>query len=537
MIINDSFLVDILIATATLLGLFYYFITSTYDHWEKRGIPYVKPTLVFGNLKDQFLLKKSLNYVLQDIYNSFPGQKYGGYFESRSPVLMIRDPELMERILVKDFSYFINRDFPSNIKRDPLSGNLFSLKGDVWRNLRNKLTPTFTTGKLKGMIEQICNSGNELLNLIEKSTMSNEGVDAKKMGAVFGIDVIASCAFGLQFKHDSPEGIEFRKIVDKMFAPSITQTLRMCIMMFCYPLAKLLGIKNAPKQVNDYIIELVKSTMEFRKKNNIQRNDFLQLMMNLRAQEEEGKEINWKKELSEEDAYLNHLDYVPSNGQHEKGFKVMTDECIAAQSFVFLTGGSETTSTAIAFNLYELAVNPQVQTKLQQEVDSVLEKNGGKLTYQSLKEMTYMDLVIQETNRKYALGGFLRRVSNAPYRIPGTDIVLEEGTKVTIPLLAIHNDPANFPEPDKFIPERFEGNNHRTNGNKYLAFGDGPRVCIAMRFVILELKACLAMVISKYSVTLDPRTEVPLRFLAKAIMLTPCGGIWVRFQQRERMQY
>ncbi|KAG8287216.1 hypothetical protein J6590_043586 [Homalodisca vitripennis] len=204
----------------------------------------------------------------------------------------------------------------------------------------------------------------------------------------------------------------------------------------------------------------------------------------------------------------------------------MSDECIAAQSFVFLTGGSEATANAIAFILYELAVNPHVQTKLQQEVDSVLGKYEGKLTYQSLKEMTYLDQIIQETNRKYSFARFLRRISNAPYQIPGTDIVLEEGTKITIPLYAIHNDPANYPEPDKFIPERFEGNNHRTNSNKYLPFGDGPRVCIAMRFVILELKACLAIVMSKYTTMLDPRTEVPLRFNARSIAITPCGGIW-----------
>uniref|UniRef100_A0A1B6FHI0 Cytochrome P450 n=1 Tax=Cuerna arida TaxID=1464854 RepID=A0A1B6FHI0_9HEMI len=532
MILNESLLVDILLSTATILGLFYYYMTQTFDYWKKKGIPYVQPTAVFGNLKDQFFFRKSLNYVLQDIYNDLAGEKFGGFFESRSPVLMIRDPELMERILVKDFSYFINRGFPSDVKRDPLSGNLFGLKGDIWRNLRNKLTPTFTTGKLKGMIEQICNSGDEMLSVIEKSTKSKEGVNAKKLGSIFSIDVIASCAFGLQFKPDSPEGVQFRKITDEVFAPSVLQTLRMSLMMFCYPLAKLLGIRNVSKRVNDYIIELVKTTMEFRKTNNIQRNDFLQLLMSLKAQEEEGKEINWKKELSEEDAYLSHIDYAPNNNQQQIRFKVMTDECIAAQSFVFLTGGSEATANAIAFILYELAVNPQVQKKLQQEVDSVLGKYGGKVTYQGLKEMTYLDLVIQETNRKYSFGGFLRRISNAPYQIPGTDIVLEEGTKVVIPLYAIHNDPANYPEPDKFIPERFEGNNHRTNGNKYLAFGDGPRVCIAMRFVILELKACLAIVMSKYTTTLDPKTEVPLRISAKSVVITPCGGIWVKFQQR-----
>ncbi|XP_046686009.1 LOW QUALITY PROTEIN: cytochrome P450 6j1-like [Homalodisca vitripennis] len=202
MFISESILVDTLLGIATLLGLLYFYLTSTFNYWKKKGVPYVKPTIIFGNLKEQFFLQRHLFYVIQDIYNNFNGARFGGYFESRTPVLMICDPALVERILIKDFLYFQNRDFAVDVKQDPLSETLFGLKGRTWRNLRNKLTPTFTTGKLRGMVEQICNSGDDLMNEIEKSTEQKKPVDAKKLGIGFTIDVIASCAFGLQFKLD-----------------------------------------------------------------------------------------------------------------------------------------------------------------------------------------------------------------------------------------------------------------------------------------------------------------------------------------------
>lgn len=71
----------------------------------------------------------------------------------------------------------------------------------------------------------------------------------------------------------------------------------------------------------------------------------------------------------------------------------MTEECITASSFTFLVAGSEV-STALSFLFYCLSKHPEVQERLQQEVDSVLEKLGG-FNYSSLKNMVYMDQVIQ----------------------------------------------------------------------------------------------------------------------------------------------
>ncbi len=63
------------------------------------------------------------------------------------------------------------------------------------------------------------------------------------------------------------------------------------------------------------------------------------------------------------------------------------------------------------------------------------------------------------------------------YNIPDTDVTIEKGTAVVIPVLALHRDAKFYPEPEKFIPERFHPSNNESD-RPYMPFGDGPRACM-----------------------------------------------------------
>ncbi|CAG2064945.1 unnamed protein product, partial [Timema podura] len=147
----------------------------------------------------------------------------------------------------------------------------------------------------------------------------------------------------------------------------------------------------------------------------------------------------------------------------------------------------------MSFCMYELALNQDIQDRLRVEVDDALQAHGDVMTYEAVQDMHYLDRIISETLRKYPPAPNLYRKCTVPYPIPGTSITLEQGTRVLIPAYAIHHDPEFYPEPEKFDPERFTEENKASRPScTYLPFGEGPRICIGVRFGLLQVKVGLA---------------------------------------------
>lgn len=73
---------------------------------------------------------------------------------------------------------------------------------------------------------------------------------------------------------------------------------------------------------------------------------------------------------------------------------LFTDDILAANAFVFFVAGFETTASTISYCLYELAMNPEIQVKLREKIKQTLDANNGKLEYDTLKDMKYLDMVI-----------------------------------------------------------------------------------------------------------------------------------------------
>jgi cytochrome P450 family 6 len=156
--------------TAIFIGLYFY-VTRNFNFWQKLGVPYVKPTPFFGNLKECSLQKTTIGEQLQRIYNENSDKSYVGIFSFDKPSLLIRDVELVKNILVKDFQTFMDRIFAVEDKFDPLFGRHLSvLKGQVWRHLKQNLTPVFTSRKMKVMFSLVDTCGKELADCLEKAT-------------------------------------------------------------------------------------------------------------------------------------------------------------------------------------------------------------------------------------------------------------------------------------------------------------------------------------------------------------------------------
>ncbi|KAI2473942.1 hypothetical protein C4B38_000042 [Diabrotica virgifera virgifera] len=151
--------------------------------------------------------------------------------------------------------------------------------------------------------------------------------------------------------------------------------------------------------------------------------------------------------------------------------------------------------------MLELAMNLEVQDKLRNEINTVLEKYDDKITYEGIMEMTYLDKIVHEALRMHPTASEIGRICNSEYKIPGTDIVIEKGVRVIVPILALHKNPDHYPDPDMFDPE-------------------------PTRWGLLQTKVGIVAIIKDFSVTLNKKTQLPIKYAPKAVVTSVAGGIW-----------
>ncbi|RZC32690.1 cytochrome P450 6a2, partial [Asbolus verrucosus] len=505
----ESVLVLIGIIFGPFLLLSYLYFKHAHTYWKKRNVPQLTPSFPFGDMASVIFRHQNMGDKIKEIYDRTKpqGHKYVGlYFFSRKAFLPL-DPVLIKNILAQDFQHFHDRGIYYDEENDPISAHLFSLAGPKWKNLRAKLTPAYSPGKLKYMFSTILDCGLQMVEILKEISRSEGNVEIKEILARYTTDVIGSCAFGLICNSIRNPTAEFRLMGRRAFTQTVGDVLKMIVIRSFPPLAKLLGFGVFNSAVTKFFQDVVNETICYRERNNVTRNDFLQLLIQLKN--------NGKLEGDSDE----------KNGAPPVGTSLTLDEA-AAQAFIFFLAGFETTSTTISFALFEMAQNEGIRNKARTEISKVLEKHGGKLTYDAVMEMHYVDTVILETMRKYPPAPVFLRKCTKSYRIPETDIIIEEGLSVLIPAYGLHRDPEYFPEPEKFDPDRFNEDNKRKIWDyTYIPFGDGPRICIGMRFAMIQIKIALSLILKTFETPLNSKTILPLKMETKGIILAPIGGI------------
>lgn len=102
---------EILCGLAALLLAFYYYSTSTFDFWKSRGVRGPKPVFLFGNTIDLMFARISMVAYQQNLYKVYKNEPMIGLYMRRSPVLILKDPELIKDVMIRDFSKFADRGF------------------------------------------------------------------------------------------------------------------------------------------------------------------------------------------------------------------------------------------------------------------------------------------------------------------------------------------------------------------------------------------------------------------------------------------
>ncbi|XP_062552472.1 cytochrome P450 6a8-like [Armigeres subalbatus] len=489
----------------SLVTLAYFWVSRRYSYWKQRSVPFVQPSFPFGNL--QGLNRKHFGFLTHDVYTQLKttGSKFGGMFFFVNPVALILDLDFAKDVFVKDFQYFHDRGVYSNEKADPITAHLVAMEGTKWKNLRAKLTPTFTSGKMKMMYPIITTVAEEFHKCMENEANNGREVEMKEFLARFTTDVIGNCAFGLECNSLTDPEAEFRKMGKKALTLSSMGFLRRVLSVTFRDLAKALGVRLSDPVVANFFMNAVRRTIEYREKNKVQRNDFMDLLIKLKNAEP----------IDEKSDQLGPLTFNE----------------IAAQAFVFFLAGFETSSTAMSFCLYELAKNPELQEKARRNINETLAKHGA-MTYEAVHEMRYIENCINESLRKYPpIANILRNVTK-PYPVPGTNVTLEKDSRVLLPVYAIHHDPQYYPNPEQYDPDRFNPDQAASrHPMAFVPFGEGPRICIGLRFGMMQARVGLAYLLKNFRFTLSEKTASPLKILANSTVLASEGGLWLKLEK------
>lgn len=359
--------------TAIFIAYFKY----SLKYWEKKGVPNVEGSIPFGSVSKMILQKCAIGEQLRQFYNEAKSRNlpHIGYYFITKPTYVAVDPLIIKHVLQTDFDAFTNRGFYHNEKDDPLSANLFTLNDGKWRTLRQHFTQTFTSGQMKNMFQTLADTSVGLEDVMVEHS-DGKTMNVRDVVARFTTDVIASCAFGIECNTLKEPDSDFRKYGRRIFERSIITTMKF-FMRLVVPdsVMRFFKFKSTKTDVEKFFMEAIRETALYRETNDVYRKDFMHLLLQLKNR---GKLVNDGK----------------VTGKKEGGVDLNLNQ-VAAQAFLFYVAGFETSSTASSFTLYELALNQHLQDKVRREIREVLERYGGKITYDAIMDMKLMQRVLE----------------------------------------------------------------------------------------------------------------------------------------------
>ncbi|XP_008589156.1 PREDICTED: cytochrome P450 3A21-like [Galeopterus variegatus] len=466
---------------ATSLVLIYLYGTHTHGLFKRIGIPGPTPLPLLGTITGYF--RGFWDFDIKCY------KKYGrmwGLYDGRRPVLAITDTDMIKTVLVKEcYSFFTNRRplGPVGFMKSAVSIS----EDEEWKRMRTLLSPTFTSGKLKEMFPIIGQYGDVLVKNLRWEAEKGKPVSMKDIFGAYSMDVITGTSFGINIDSLNNPQDPFVEKAKKLLRFNFSDPLFLLIVLFPFltPIFEVLNISMFPRHVTQFFKDSVKRMKESRLKDKQKhRVDLLQLMID------------------------------SQNSEETQSRKVLSDLELVAQSIIFILAGYETTSSTLSFIMYLLATHPDVQQKLQEEIDATL-PNKAPATYDTLVQMEYLDMVVNESLRLFPIAGRLERLCKKDVEVSG--VFIPKGVVVMIPVFALHRDPKYWTEPEEFRPERFSKKNKDSiDPYIYMPFGSGPRNCIGMRFALMNIKLALIRVLQNFSFKPCKETQLHLEVGSQA---------------------
>ena len=256
------------------------------------------------------------------------------------------------------------------------------------------------------------------------------------------MDAIASCAFGVDAGSFSDPNSQFVSHARKVFRRDFFDAMKVLLglMPGGMQIAGLLNISIMKPKETAFFYDVLESTLKQRMNGQVQRNDLINLMIKAMENEGDENEVTKDEETSISGKSTKKLDHLS----------------LIATPMALLIAGYDTTAQTMSFCFYELAKNPEIQERLQAEIDQAYEDcDGAYPDYTTIQSLEYLDMVIHETLRLHPIVPIITRACTKDFELPGTNLTIKKDEEVLFSTVAIHSNPKYYPNPTQFNPEHF----------------------------------------------------------------------------------
>ncbi|KAH8405777.1 hypothetical protein KR215_008552, partial [Drosophila sulfurigaster] len=506
---------EIILLIASLALAFYLWQKRVHSYWRRHGIKSIKPKPIFGNFRSFLTGKVPYFEQLSMLYNTpgFEEEPLIGVHLVKGPGIIIRDLDLIKTVMIKKFNFFVNRVIKTDPIHDPLGyNNLFFVRNSDWKNVRSKISPVFTSGKIKQMYPLMVEIGKDLEQLLASLPVDSI-VCIKDICSRFTTDLIATIAFGIKANALKDTNSEFFKVNTEFFNFDLSRVLDSFIIFLFPTLVSLARVKTFSKRTRDFFMNTISYVLSEREKSGLHRNDLIDVLLAMKREAAAHPEND--KNKTEDLAYL------------------------VAHAATFQTAGFETSSSTMTMTLFELARNTVIQERLRREISDYF-ADEDFISYERIQEMPYLTQVVNETLRKYPIAGFSERECAQPEAgekftlKPYYDLEVPNGMPFYVSTLGIHRDEKvrYWPDPEKYDPDRFAPENRdKINMDAYMPFGIGPRNCIGMRLGLLQAKLGLVHLLRNHSVAKCGKTVDSFNYASNSPVMSPDVDIYLQLQK------
>lgn len=182
----------------------------------------------------------------------------------------------------------------------------------------------------------------------------------------------------------------------------------------------------------------------------------------------------------------------------------ITYDTVMAQPTLPYFAAQEQMSTILINMFYNMAKDSEIERKIYEELDRFLERHNGEIEFENIKELNYLMACITESLRLYPFFSRLERVCTQDW-VGNSGLQIKKGMTVIIPIYAANRNPAHFPNPEKFDPERFTpANRGKIHPYALMSYGHGPRNCFGQRFGNEVMLLIAAVLLKNFKIGLAP---------------------------------